>query len=130
MASKNLQFEFDDAMNKARFYVENPAVLRTEIDTQDSVPPGQALQLPRPDAFTYRMTRYRGFVRFPERLINYLKVEAEGRSAAHKSLPTNPDIEPNSRCNFRCNMCCVSEWPGGKRADDFKYDDFVTFLES
>ncbi len=40
------------------------------------------------------------------------------------------DIEPNSRCNFRCIMCQVSEWENGKRSEDMTLEQLQAFIES
>ncbi len=44
-------------------------------------------------------------------------------------LPIKLDIENVSRCNFRCTMCVVSEWPKGRRADDMALEDFRRILD-
>ena len=44
-------------------------------------------------------------------------------------LPIKLDIENVSRCNFRCQMCQVSEWNQGKRADDMSFDNFKELLD-
>ena len=43
-------------------------------------------------------------------------------------LPAKMDIENVSRCNFRCTMCQVSDWAGGKRARDMTLEEFQGFL--
>lgn len=44
--------------------------------------------------------------------------------------PIKIDIEPISRCNFRCTMCVVSSWDKGKRAQDLTLESFEQILES
>ncbi|RJF76866.1 radical SAM protein [Azospirillum cavernae] len=44
-------------------------------------------------------------------------------------LPVKLDIENVSRCNFRCRMCQVSDWPKGRRAADMSLDDFKHLLD-
>ncbi|MTJ82580.1 MAG: radical SAM protein [Telmatospirillum sp.] len=44
-------------------------------------------------------------------------------------LPIKLDIENVSRCNFRCTMCQVSEWPKGKRAEDMSLADFKALID-
>jgi pyrroloquinoline quinone biosynthesis protein E len=75
---------------------------------------------PYPDPAQFLATTYPGFLRYPERLENFNLAKLETRSAARKSKPYVVDFEPVSRCNYRCTMCQVSEWPGGKRAEDMQ----------
>jgi MoaA/NifB/PqqE/SkfB family radical SAM enzyme len=44
-------------------------------------------------------------------------------------LPVKLDIENVSRCNFRCQMCQVSGWDKGKRAEDMSFKSFKKLLE-
>lgn len=44
-------------------------------------------------------------------------------------LPIKLDIENVSRCNYRCGMCPVSEWPGGKRAGDLSFESFKRVID-
>jgi molybdenum cofactor biosynthesis enzyme MoaA len=44
-------------------------------------------------------------------------------------LPIKLDIENVSRCNFRCTMCVVAEWPKGQRAEDMRFDDFRRLID-
>jgi MoaA/NifB/PqqE/SkfB family radical SAM enzyme len=44
-------------------------------------------------------------------------------------LPIKLDIENVSRCNFRCTMCSVSDFPKGKRADDLPLKDFKKIID-
>src|SRR5271165_5179092 len=44
-------------------------------------------------------------------------------------LPVKLDIENVSRCNFRCIMCTVSDWPHMKRADDMSLDNFKRLID-
>jgi MoaA/NifB/PqqE/SkfB family radical SAM enzyme len=44
-------------------------------------------------------------------------------------LPIKLDIENVSRCNFRCQMCQVSDWDGGKRAEDMTFPDFKKLID-
>jgi MoaA/NifB/PqqE/SkfB family radical SAM enzyme len=44
-------------------------------------------------------------------------------------LPIKLDIENVSRCNFRCQMCQVSEWDKGKRAEDMSFESFKNLLD-
>jgi len=44
-------------------------------------------------------------------------------------LPIKLDVENVSRCNFRCQMCQVSEWDKGKRAEDMSFDYFKNLID-
>jgi MoaA/NifB/PqqE/SkfB family radical SAM enzyme len=44
-------------------------------------------------------------------------------------FPVKLDIENVSRCNFRCQMCQVSEWDKGKRAEDMSFDSFKDLID-
>ncbi len=44
-------------------------------------------------------------------------------------LPIKLDIENVSRCNFACQMCPVSDWPKGKRADDLSLEAFQKIID-
>ncbi|MBI4445905.1 MAG: radical SAM protein [Acidobacteria bacterium] len=51
------------------------------------------------------------------------------RSPEVDYLPIKLDIENVSRCNFRCTMCVVSDWPKGKRGADMTLDDFKRLID-
>lgn len=44
-------------------------------------------------------------------------------------LPMRLDFENVSRCNFRCVMCAVSDWPKGKRAEDMSLESFKQVID-
>lgn len=44
-------------------------------------------------------------------------------------LPVKLDIEPVSRCIFRCTMCQVSDWPKMTRSSDMSLDSFKKLIE-
>jgi len=44
--------------------------------------------------------------------------------------PIKLDVEPISRCNFKCTMCVVSTWEKGKRSDDLTLESFQSILQS
>ena len=44
-------------------------------------------------------------------------------------LPIKLDIENVSRCNFRCQMCQVSEWDKGRRAEDMSFESFRDLID-
>src|SRR5262249_46343299 len=54
----------------------------------------------------------------PRKRENYERFLRARRDASVDYLPVKLDIENVSRCNFKCTMCVVSDWPKGKRASD------------
>ncbi|WP_027186543.1 radical SAM protein [Desulfovibrio inopinatus] len=122
---------FDQAMAEARYYVENPDALRKEVDTWEKERDQTHLYAPHPDQYAYRMMNYRGFVRFPERLWNFLIVKENLRDEHCISLPVMMDIEPDSRCNFRCIMCArAKEGVKAKGSPRLKLEDFKKFMDA
>lgn len=119
---------YDAAMLEAQRYVANPETLVTQIEKEEAAIDQSQLRLPYPDLFAYRMTRYRGFVRYPDRLENYVVSTNEPPGRTRSFLPTMMDVEPVSRCNFRCTMCTLSEWKNGKRAEDLTLEEFKNFV--
>ncbi len=117
-------------LDEAGEYVNDPAKLRSEIELERSKEDVSKLRAPYPDQYAYRMNRYRGFLRYPERLKNFLAADNDERSILRNCQPAIIDIEPNSRCNSRCIMCQVSEWENGKRADDMTFREFREFMET
>lgn len=119
-------------LQEAQRYTADPAALREAIESErrqaQAGPP--RLVFPAPDPYAHRLTLYRGFLRFPERLKNYVVSRHEARATTRSFLPTLMDIEPNSRCNFRCVMCQVSEWENGTRTDDMTLEELQAFIES
>ncbi|HWR03255.1 MAG TPA: radical SAM protein [Humidesulfovibrio sp.] len=120
--------QYDAALAEAKGYVDDPASLRREVDQQAAQADAARLVAPRPDQFTYRMMNYRGFVRFPERLKNYILAKNEARSEESLALPYIMDIEPVSRCNFRCIMCANPKREG-KPKSDLTLDGFKAFMD-
>jgi MoaA/NifB/PqqE/SkfB family radical SAM enzyme len=120
--------QYDAALAEAKGYVNDPDSLRREVDEQAAKADPTRLVVPRPDQFTYRMMNYRGFVRFPERLKNYILAKNEARSEECLSLPFMMDVEPVSRCNFRCIMCANVKREGKPRSD-LSLADFKTFMD-
>lgn len=59
---------------------------------------------------------------------NYL-LSISNRQTVVEHLPVKLDIENVSRCNFRCQMCQVSDWEKGQRAEDMKFEDFENLIE-
>ncbi|WP_173085531.1 radical SAM protein [Fundidesulfovibrio magnetotacticus] len=119
---------FEAALAEARRYVDDPAILRREVDAQAALADRSRLMVPKPDQFTYRMMNYRGFTRFPERLKNNILARDESRSEECLSLPFMMDVEPVSRCNFRCIMCATVKREG-KPKPDLSLEDFKRFMD-
>lgn len=120
---------YERALQEAKDYVVHPDKLRAELELREKKRDPMQLRVPEADPYTYRMTLYRGFVRFPERLKNLIIAQNEPRSPVRSFLPTIMDVEPNSHCNFRCIMCQVSGWKNGKRADDLTLEELKEFME-
>lgn len=94
-----------------------------------STPAVKTLPLPKPDTEMYQAVLEAGFAKYPERKRNYDIYRASQRGIKLDYLPVKLDIENVSRCNFRCTMCQVSGWKGGKRAEDMSFDDYRRLLE-
>ena len=87
------------------------------------------LPAPQPDPFEYRLNRLLALATSPRRLLNYIKYRRSRRSVDPDYLPVRLDVENVSRCNFRCTMCQVSDWPKLKRAEDMSLEDFKRLLD-
>ncbi|KIL97780.1 radical SAM domain protein [Paramagnetospirillum magnetotacticum MS-1] len=87
--------------------------------------------LPAPSADTalYQSIMEAGFTAFPERLANWRRFKAAQRGERLDYLPVKLDVEHVSRCNYRCTMCQVSDWPKMTRAADMTVGDFKSLLE-
>jgi MoaA/NifB/PqqE/SkfB family radical SAM enzyme len=86
---------------------------------------------PVPDVATYMAEREKALAFAPERRANYERYMASRRRSAEVDyLPVRLDFENVSRCNFRCTMCQVSEWPKGKRGPDLSLEDFKRVIDS
>ena len=83
------------------------------------------LNAPYPAPREYWNTVLDGFAEFPSRLDNFIEAKKVGnRQTVQNYRPFLIDLEPNSRCNFRCTMCQVSEWERGQRARDMTFEEF------
>lgn len=115
-------------------YLRNPEQLQEEIRREnESLARHRSLvnlPAPSPDKFAYRSTILRGLFNHEKRLQNYIVSQAEGVSIIRRSLPVRMDIEPISQCNFRCVMCQVSGWKGGKRAENMTLDRFKGLVDA
>jgi pyrroloquinoline quinone biosynthesis protein E len=88
------------------------------------------LPMPAPDRAFYDAVLAAGFARFPERQVNYERYKAATRGERVDYLPIKLDIENVSRCNYRCTMCQVSDWPKMTRAGDMSLADFKQITDS
>lgn len=60
---------------------------------------------------------------------NYDRLQQSSRTASLDYLPLKLDIENVSRCNFRCIMCQVSDFPREGRAGDMSLEDFRQLID-
>ena len=120
---------YQEHLKRAQYYLSNPVKLKEDILSKRKLKEGKGLTFPEPDQFAYRSMRYRAFVKNPDRLKNYILAENEEYSKNVSFLPYIIDIEPNSRCNFRCIMCQVSDWDRGQRARDMKLEEFKDLID-
>lgn len=85
---------------------------------------------PVPDAAAYHRERELCLSLDSSKRENYARYMAtQRRSAVVEYLPIKLDIENVSRCNYRCIMCQVSEWPKGRRARDMTLDEFKQVID-
>ena len=113
--------------------IDSTTALGTPIATKDSFAfRSDTLPRPQPDKLLYYGNLWLALLSSPRRLMNYLKYRKykSERGKIIKFLPLQLDIEPVSRCNFRCTMCPVSEWPKQKRAEDISFEDFKKTLDA
>src|SRR2546422_874407 len=94
----------------------------------------QLRELPAPEPAAgldaYQRERELALATSPRRRENYEKyIRSSRRSAAVDYLPIKLDIENVSRCNFRCTMCVVSDWPKGKREEDMSLENFQRLID-
>jgi pyrroloquinoline quinone biosynthesis protein E len=108
-----------------------------ETMSRTSGPHGSRRQLrdlpkPRPaaGAEAYLQEREAALAFSAARRANYERYLSSSRQSAKTDyLPIKLDIENVSRCNFRCTMCVVSDWPKGKRARDLTIDEFKRMID-
>jgi MoaA/NifB/PqqE/SkfB family radical SAM enzyme len=92
----------------------------------------RSLPLPEPaaGAVAYRRERELALATNPRRKANYEAYQSHKRGGAEVDyLPIKLDIENVSRCNFRCTMCVVAEWPKGRRSSDMPLADFRRLID-
>ncbi|MDA8231395.1 MAG: radical SAM protein [Magnetospirillum sp.] len=83
-----------------------------------------------PDRGTYEREIALRLSHDPRCRANYERYLASDRREVEPDfLPIRLDIENVSRCNFRCSMCQVSEWPKGRRAGDMTLDEFKRLID-
>ena len=67
----------------------------------------------------------------PEAQSNYNMFKSSSRRSDNPEYrPIKIDIEPASRCNFRCQMCVVSTWDKGTRASDLTFSHFKHLIDN
>jgi MoaA/NifB/PqqE/SkfB family radical SAM enzyme len=67
----------------------------------------------------------------PSAKLNFEKFNRSSRRSENPDYrPTKIDIEPASRCNFRCQMCVVSTWDKGRRAEDLTFSHFKHLVDA
>lgn len=120
---------FEEAYELAKLYVSNPEELRKELLRKEGSPVVDRLVAPYADRFSFWLTYYKGFYKYPNRLKNYVKAIPAPHDKRRDFMPFIADIEPNSRCNFKCTMCQVSEWDDSKRSNDMDFEVFKSFIE-
>jgi pyrroloquinoline quinone biosynthesis protein E len=108
------------------------AVPKPDPAAKEHVRALRSLPMPEPAAGTayYRHERNLALAFEARRQDNYnryLRWKKEG--GAIDFLPIKLDIENVSRCNFRCQMCVVSDWNKGKRADDMTFAAFKRLID-
>lgn len=92
---------------------------------------GLPIPEPVPDTATYLRERELCLAMSPRKRENYERyLRSSRRDAVVDYGPIRIDIENVSRCNFRCTMCHVSDWPKSKRAADMSLEDFKRLIDS
>lgn len=136
MLMSDQQFEkkygqmFREQLQIAQRFLSNPEKLQEDILDKRKLKESKGLTFPEPYQFTYRSMRYRAFVENPICLKNYIVAENEEYSEDVSFLPYIIDVEPISRCNFRCIMCQVADWDKGQRARDMEFEEFKNLIDS
>jgi MoaA/NifB/PqqE/SkfB family radical SAM enzyme len=85
---------------------------------------------PVPNTATYLREREACLALSARRRENYERYERSSkRDVLPDYMPIRLDVENVSRCNFRCTMCQVSDWPKSQRAKDMALDDYMRLLD-
>jgi MoaA/NifB/PqqE/SkfB family radical SAM enzyme len=96
------------------------------MNMQDSLPTPE----PVPDMAAYLREREACLSQSTEKRENYERyLQSTRRQVVLDYLPVRLDVENVSRCNFRCTMCQVSDWPKGQRAKDMPLDDYKRLID-
>jgi MoaA/NifB/PqqE/SkfB family radical SAM enzyme len=106
--------------------VDNLVALRGALRRLPAPTPSAGIEI-------YRQERERALAADSRRRANYDRyvayMNAPDRNAPVDFLPVKLDIENVSRCNFRCTMCAVSDWPKGTRAADMPLEAFQRLID-
>jgi len=95
------------------------------------LPPELPLASPALGKDFYQETREKRLSYSPQARVNFDQyVRSSRRDTKPGYRPIKIDIEPASRCNFRCQMCVVSTWDKGKRAEDLSLDHFKHLIDN
>lgn len=91
------------------------------------------LGLPQPEpslgTWAYELERKLALASSSRKLENYNRYLQPKRRSQIDYLPIKLDVENVSRCNYRCIMCQVSDWPKGGRAADMSFEDFKRIID-
>lgn len=124
--------EFKKRYVQSEKYIEAPPLLHADIkkarENKSTETLSNILPTPKPDPFVYNFIRHKGFVKYPDRLRNFIIAEHEERSTYRSFYPTILDVEPNTFCNFRCIMCMHRDW-NGRRTEDLDFNVFKEFVD-
>ena len=128
---KNIEKQLNKELEKARFYIANPGILQSETDEEILKKKiNSPIHNPYPNLFTHKMTYYKGFVKNPQRLKNYLKATSAKNSVERDFYPFIMDIEPNRTCNFHCIMCLHGQDDKVVKPKNMTYEDFIKFIQA
>lgn len=118
------------ARHKLQIVEDNGSVDDGGVGVDGGPLAGLPVPSPVPDMDAYLRERRIRLSRSTARLDNYIKLRAAKRGSVELDyMPVKLDIENASRCNFRCTMCTVSEWPKGKRAEDLPLAEFKRLID-
>lgn len=87
-----------------------------------------AFPTPSPSS-DYNETIEQGFKAYPKRYDNFMKYKKNPKATIPDFLPIKMDVEPLSRCNFKCDMCIVSDFENLKRAEDLNFQEFKEIID-
>jgi pyrroloquinoline quinone biosynthesis protein E len=91
--------------------------------------PHPPLPIPQPDEAAYRDNLAAALAGSEKCRLNYARLKSQRREERIDALPAKLDFENVSRCNFRCPICPVSQWPQGRRGKDMRFEDFRRILD-